>query len=47
MQARRGGVKTSLANIFDQRGDISELGLVLKADVSGSLEACEDEALAP
>jgi translation initiation factor IF-2 len=42
-QARRGGVKTSLANIFDQRGDVKELGLVLKADVSGSLEAFEDE----
>jgi translation initiation factor IF-2 len=42
-QARRGGVKTSLANIFDQRGDVKELNLVLKADVSGSLEAFEDE----
>jgi translation initiation factor IF-2 len=42
-QARRGGVKRSLATIFDQRGDVNELSLVLKADVSGSLEAFEDE----
>src|SRR4051812_1432461 len=42
-QARRGGVKRSLATIFDQRGGINELSLVLKADVSGSLEAFEDE----
>ena len=42
-QARRSGVKRSLATIFDQRGDVKELNLVLKADVSGSLEAFEDE----
>ena len=42
-QARRGGIKRSLATIFDQRGDVKELSLVLKADVSGSLEAFEDE----
>jgi translation initiation factor IF-2 len=42
-QARRGGVKRSLATIFDRNGDQNELSLVLKADVSGSLEAFEDE----
>ena len=42
-QARRGGIKRSLATIFDKRGAVSELSLVLKADVSGSLEAFEDE----
>src|SRR4051794_12681077 len=44
-QARRSGKKVSLETIFDQqRGAlISELALVLKADVSGSLEAFEDE----
>ena len=42
-QARRSGIKRSLATIFDQRGDVKELSLVLKADVSGSLEAFEDE----
>src|SRR5690349_94821 len=42
-QARRHGIKTSLANIFDRSGDLKELALVLKADVSGSLEAFEDE----
>jgi translation initiation factor IF-2 len=42
-QARRSGVKRSLATIFDQRGGLNELNLVLKADVSGSLEAFEDE----
>ncbi|HWK27530.1 MAG TPA: translation initiation factor IF-2 [Solirubrobacter sp.] len=42
-QARRRGIKRSLATIFDQRGDLKELNLVLKADVSGSLEAFEDE----
>ncbi|HEY6891952.1 MAG TPA: translation initiation factor IF-2, partial [Solirubrobacter sp.] len=42
-QARRSGVKRSLATIFDQRGGLKELNLVLKADVSGSLEAFEDE----
>jgi translation initiation factor IF-2 len=42
-QARKGGVKRSLATIFDRSGDVSELSLVLKSDVSGSLEAFEDE----
>ena len=42
-QARRGGNKVSLATIFDKRGALTELSLVLKADVSGSLEAFEDE----
>jgi translation initiation factor IF-2 len=44
-QARRGGRKVSLETIFDQaRGTVvEELNLVLKADVSGSLEAFEDE----
>ncbi len=44
-QARRSGKKISLETIFDQqRGAlVSELNLVLKADVSGSLEAFEDE----
>jgi translation initiation factor IF-2 len=42
-QARRRGIKKSLATIFDQAGDVKELNLVLKADVSGSLEAFEDE----
>jgi translation initiation factor IF-2 len=44
-QARRGGRKVSLESIFDQQrdGELMELNLVLKADVSGSLEAFEDE----
>jgi translation initiation factor IF-2 len=44
-QARRSGKKVSLETIFDQArgGQIQELNLVLKADVSGSLEAFEDE----
>jgi translation initiation factor IF-2 len=44
-QARRGGRKVSLESIFDQQrdGEVMELNLVLKADVSGSLEAFEDE----
>ena len=44
-QARRSGKKVSLETIFDQqRGAlVTELALVLKADVSGSLEAFEDE----
>ena len=42
-QARRSGIKFSLAKLFDQRGGLKELGVVLKADVSGSLEAFEDE----
>jgi translation initiation factor IF-2 len=43
--ARRGGRKVSLETIFEQQRDreIKELNLVLKADVSGSLEAFEDE----
>jgi translation initiation factor IF-2 len=44
-QARRGGRKVSLETIFDQyaKQEVEELALVLKADVSGSLEAFEDE----
>jgi translation initiation factor IF-2 len=44
-QARRGGRKVSLETIFDQYAnqEVKELALVLKADVSGSLEAFEDE----
>jgi len=44
-QARRSGKKVSLETIFDQArgGVIQDLNLVLKADVSGSLEAFEDE----
>jgi translation initiation factor IF-2 len=44
--ARRSGKKVSLESIFDRaRGAalVPELNLVLKADVSGSLEAFEDE----
>src|SRR6185312_8816252 len=44
-QARRSGRKISFEDIFKgiQEGDYQELELVLKADVSGSLEAFEDE----
>jgi translation initiation factor IF-2 len=44
-QARRSGKKRSLETIFDDArgGELQELNLVLKADVSGSLEAFEDE----
>ena len=44
-QARRSGRKVSFEDIFKgiQQGDVQELDLVLKADVSGSLEAFEDE----
>jgi translation initiation factor IF-2 len=44
-QARRSGKKVSLETIFDQArgGEVQDLNLVLKADVSGSLEAFEDE----
>ena len=44
-QARRSGRKVSFEDIFKgiEEGDIQELDLVLKADVSGSLEAFEDE----
>src|SRR3954451_22628186 len=41
-QARRGGRKMSLDTIFDRaraQTTVNELALVLKADVSGSLEA--------
>jgi translation initiation factor IF-2 len=43
--ARRQGVRISLEDVFAraQRGDVSELNLVVKADVAGSLEALEDE----
>jgi translation initiation factor IF-2 len=44
--ARRGGKKFSLEDIFDrERGAlvVKDLNLVLKADVSGSLEAFQDE----
>jgi translation initiation factor IF-2 len=39
--ARRSGKRISLEDIF--KSDLQELGLVLKADVAGSLEAIEDE----
>ncbi|HEX6389515.1 MAG TPA: translation initiation factor IF-2, partial [Solirubrobacteraceae bacterium] len=44
-QARRAGRKVSFDEIFRgiQEGAVQELNLVLKADVSGSLEAFEDE----
>ncbi|MGI8781483.1 MAG: translation initiation factor IF-2 [Solirubrobacteraceae bacterium] len=44
-QARRSGKKRSLETIFDDArgGRLQDLNLVLKADVSGSLEAFEDE----
>ncbi|HWH12580.1 MAG TPA: translation initiation factor IF-2 [Solirubrobacteraceae bacterium] len=43
--ARRSGRKISLEDIFRlaQAGAVKDLNLVLKADVSGSLEAVEDE----
>ncbi len=43
--ARRSGRKVSLEDVFKlaQEGTVKELGLVLKADVAGSLEAIEDE----
>jgi translation initiation factor IF-2 len=43
--ARRSGRKMSLEDVFKlaQEGAIKELGLVVKADVAGSLEAIEDE----
>ena len=43
--ARRSGRKVSLEDVFKraQAGESKELNLVLKADVSGSLEAFEDE----
>jgi translation initiation factor IF-2 len=43
--ARRSGRKVSLEDVFKlaQAGTVKELGLVVKADVAGSLEAIEDE----
>jgi translation initiation factor IF-2 len=43
--ARRSGTKISLEHVFTlaREGRVKELNLVLKADVSGSLEAVEDE----
>ena len=43
--ARRSGRKISLEDVFKlaQEGRVKELNLVLKADVSGSVEAVEDE----
>ncbi len=43
--ARRSGRKMSLEDVFKlaQEGQVKELGLVVKADVAGSLEAIEDE----
>ncbi|HTW41883.1 MAG TPA: translation initiation factor IF-2 [Solirubrobacteraceae bacterium] len=43
--ARRSGRKVSLEDVFKlaQEGAVQELGLVIKADVAGSLEAIEDE----
>ena len=43
--ARRSGRKVSLEDVFKlaQAGTVKELGLVIKADVAGSLEAIEDE----
>ncbi len=43
--ARRSGRKVSLEDVFKlaQAGGVKELGIVLKADVAGSLEAIEDE----
>jgi translation initiation factor IF-2 len=43
--ARRSGRKVSLEDVFKlaQEGTVKELGLVVKADVAGSLDAIEDE----
>ncbi len=43
--ARRSGRKLSLEDVFKlaREGAVKELGLVIKADVAGSLEAIEDE----
>jgi translation initiation factor IF-2 len=43
--ARRSGMKVSLEDVFSlaREGQVKALNLVLKADVSGSLEAVEDE----
>src|SRR3954466_12463944 len=45
MLARRSGRKVSFEDVFKRvkEGEAKELALVLKADVSGSLEAFEDE----
>src|ERR1700724_1689838 len=47
--ARRSGSKVSLEDVFKlaQEGAVKELGLVVKADVAGSLEALEDEIAQP
>ncbi len=44
-QARRSGRKVSFDDLFTEisEGELKDLNLVLKADVSGSLEAFEDE----
>ncbi len=44
-QARRSGRKVSFDDLFSEikEGELKDLNLVLKADVSGSLEAFEDE----
>jgi translation initiation factor IF-2 len=43
--ARRAGVKISLEDVMAraQKGELKELGLIVKADVAGSLEALADE----
>ncbi|MDX6668653.1 MAG: translation initiation factor, partial [Solirubrobacteraceae bacterium] len=43
--ARRSGARISLEDVFKlaREGQVKELNLVLKADVSGSLEAVQDE----
>ncbi len=43
--ARRQGVRVSLEDVFAraQQGEASDLNLIVKADVAGSLEAIEDE----
>ncbi len=43
--ARRARKRVSLEDVFElaKKGEVKELNLVLKADVSGSLEAVEDE----
>ena len=45
MLARRSGRKVSFEDVFKRvrEGEVKELALVLKADVSGSVEAFEDE----
>ncbi|MEX1142397.1 MAG: translation initiation factor IF-2 [Thermoleophilaceae bacterium] len=43
--ARRAGVKVSLEDVMAraQKGELKELGLIVKSDVAGSLEALADE----